>query len=98
MSFKVDNTVSDEELQNFKQALYIDGDEDNLMISDYIVTARQYVTDAVSQDTDLSEYQQFEFAVQMLAQFWYQNRGIDMNQTPYQVVSMIQQLRAKIDQ
>lgn len=97
MSFKVDNTVSDEELQNFKQALYIDGDEDNLMIRDYIVTARQYVTDAVSQDTDLSKYQQFEFAVQMLAQFWYQNRGIDMNQTPYQVVSMIQQLRAKID-
>lgn len=89
--------ASDMEVENFKKALYIDGSEDTQMIRDYIVTAKQYVTDAVSQGTDLSKYQQFEFAVQMLAQFWYQNRGIDMNQTPYQVVSMIQQLRAKID-
>lgn len=29
----------------------------------------------------------------LLTQFWYQNRDIDMQNTPYQVRSMIQQLR-----
>lgn len=84
---------SDQEVNNFKQALYIDGDEDNRLIADYISAAKEYVQNAVSTQTDVSEHQQFKFAVQMLAQFWYENRGIDMKQTPYQVLSMIQQLR-----
>ncbi|KLD60209.1 DNA-packaging protein, partial [Lactiplantibacillus plantarum] len=32
----------------------------------------------------------------LLTQFWYQNRVTDMTKTPYQVVSMIQQLRGLV--
>lgn len=85
--------ASDQEVTNFKQALYIDGNDDDALIADYISAAKDYVQNAVSTQTDVSQRQQFKFAVQMLAQFWYQNRGIDMKQTPYQVLSMIQQLR-----
>lgn len=86
-------SVSDQEVTNFKKALYIDGDADDTLIADYIGAAKEYVQNAVSTETDVSQRQQFKFAVQMLAQFWYENRGIDMKQTPYQVLSMIQQLR-----
>lgn len=85
--------VDQSEIDNFKKALYLDGNEENGLISDYLANAKQYVQNAVSVDADLTKYQQYTFAVQMLAQFWYQNRGIDMQKTPYQVVSMIQQLR-----
>lgn len=92
-----DTTVTDKEITNFKAALYIDGNDDDSMISNYIKTAKQYVQNAVSPTTDLTKYQQYDFAVQMLSQFWYQNRGIDMVKTPYQVLSMIQQLRGMVD-
>ncbi|WP_143443124.1 head-tail connector protein, partial [Lactiplantibacillus plantarum] len=41
-------------------------------------------------------YKQYDFAVSLLTQFWYQNRVTDMTKTPYQVVSMIQQLRGLV--
>lgn len=82
--------------ENLKRALYIDTDDDDDLIRSYIKAAMAYVQKAVDDDADLTKYQQYDFAVQMLAQFWYQNRGIDMKQTPYQVVSMIQQLRGLI--
>lgn len=82
-----------DEVENFKQALYIDGADEDELIENYIIHAKAYVQNAVDENADLTKYQQYEFAVQMLAQFWYQNRAIDMKQTPYQVVSMIQQLR-----
>ena len=93
MEIKVDES----EVNNFKQALYLDGNDEDELIKDYLANAKQYVQNAVSIDADLTKYQQYEFAVQMLAQFWYQNRGIDMQKTPYQVVSMIQQLRGLVD-
>lgn len=90
-------SVSDSELSNFKQALYIDGNDDDEMIKSYIEAAKEYVQNAVSTTADLTQYQQYKFAFFMLAEFWYQNRAIDMQQTPYQVVSMIQQLRGKVE-
>lgn len=90
------NEIGQFEIDNFKEALYIDGNDEDKLIRDYLTSAKQYVQNAVSVDADLTKYQQYDFAVQMLAQFWYQNRGIDMKQTPYQVVSMIQQLRGLI--
>lgn len=82
------------EVDNFKQALYLDGEEEDQLIKDYLKNAKAYVQNAVNPTADLTQYEQYTFAVQMLAQFWYQNRGIDMSNTPYQVLSMIQQLRA----
>lgn len=90
------NDVSKDDLNVFKQALYIDNDLDDQMIADYLKNAKEYVQNAVSPTADLSSYSQYKYAVQMLAQFWYQNRAVDMNKTPYQVVSMIQQLRGLV--
>ena len=93
MNVKIDQS----EIDNFKQALYLDGNDEDGLIRDYLTNAKQYVQNAVSADADLTKYQQYNFAVQMLAQFWYQNRGVDMQKTPYQVTSMIQQLRGLVD-
>ena len=84
------------EVDNFKQALYLAGEEEDQLIKDYLKNAKAYVQNAVSPTEDLTKYDQYTFAVQMLAQFWYQNRGIDMTNTPYQVLSMIQQLRGLV--
>lgn len=92
----MDVKIDQSEIDNFKQALYLDGNDEDGLIKDYLSNAKQYVQNAVSVDADLTKYYQYDFAVQMLAQFWYQNRGSDMQQTPYQVVSMIQQLRGLV--
>lgn len=86
-------TVAPSEIENFKRALYIDGDDEDSLIADYLANAKAYVQNAVDPNADLTKYHQYNWAIQMLAQFWYQNRAIDMKQTPYQVISMIQQLR-----
>lgn len=86
-----------DEINNMKKALRIDGNDDDTMLANYLQAAKAYVQHAVQSDTDLTKYRQYEFAVQMLAQFYYQNRGTDMVKTPYQVLSMIQQLRGQIN-
>lgn len=92
------DSVDTNEVDNFKQALVIDTDEDNKLIENYLMTAKDYINGAVGDDVEgFQQDQRYKFAVQMLAQFWYQNRGIDMQNTPYQVVSMIQQLRGEYD-
>lgn len=85
--------------QDIKNSLRIEVTDDDNMIQQYITTAENYVQNAVSSVVtidDLYKYQQFKFAVSLLTQFWYQNRDIDMQNTPYQVRSMIQQLRGII--
>ncbi|WP_353990033.1 head-tail connector protein [Pediococcus argentinicus] len=85
-------------VDDIKKSLRIDLTDDDSMIQMYIDTATQYVLDAVDSSTTtavLSKYEQFDFAVSLLTQFWYSNRNSDMKETPYQVVSMIQQLRGK---
>lgn len=83
-------------VDDVKQALCVEINDDDSIIQDYIMSAEAYIQDAVSPTADLSEYQQFDFAVAMLAQFWYLNRDVAMQKQPYQVTSMIQQLRSKI--
>lgn len=85
--------------QDIKNSLRIEVTDDDEMIQQYITTAENYVQNAISSAVaidDLYTYQQFKFAVSLLTQFWYQNRDIDMQNTPYQVRSMIQQLRGVI--
>lgn len=94
-----DSTTTRITPQDIKNSLRIEVTDDDEMIQQYITTAEHYVQNAVSSVVnvdDLYTYQQFQFAVSLLTQFWYQNRDIDMQNTPYQVRSMIQQLRGII--
>ena len=84
---------------SIKQSLRIDLSDDDTIIQTYIDTAVAYIQNAVDSTqtvAQLEAYPQFDFAVSLLVQFWYSNRDTDMKETPYQVVSMIQQLRGKI--
>lgn len=87
-----------EDLASFKAALVLDyvTDDDNQLIKDYITTAQSYVQNAVDPAADLTSYPQYRFAYLMLAESWYLNRDVDMEKTPYQVRSCIQQLRGFI--
>lgn len=94
-----DSTTTQITPQDIKNSLRIEVTDDDDMIQQYINTAENYVQNAISSAVnidDLYAYQQFKFAVSLLTQFWYQNRDIDMQNTPYQVRSMIQQLRGII--
>lgn len=82
-----------------KDALRIDGDEDDTLIEGYINAAKDYVANAITnsdeETTQLQGETKYKLAVILLVQFWYSNRTTDMKQTPYQVLSLIQQLRGK---
>lgn len=87
-------------VDSIKQSLRIDLSDDDTIIQTYIDTAVAYIQNAVDSThtvEQLETYPQFNFAVSLLVQFWYSNRDTDMKETPYQVVSMIQQLRGKIN-
>ena len=83
-------------VDDIKLSLRIDVTEDDPMIKSYLDAAKDYIQTAVSTNEDVSIYKQYDFAVSLLTQFWYQNRVTDMTKTPYQVVSMIQQLRGLV--
>ena len=92
-----DSTIKPEiSVDAIKDALRIDGDEDDALIQGYIDTAKEYVANAVIDgpaSEPLTSNRKYRLAVIILVQFWYSNRATDMKQTPYQVRSLIQQLR-----
>ena len=94
-----DSTIKPEiSVDAIKDALRIDGDEDDALIQGYIDTAKEYVANAVIDgpaSEPLISSSKYRLAVIILVQFWYSNRATDMKQTPYQVRSLIQQLRGK---
>ena len=85
-------------VDTIKDALRIDGNDDDELIQGYIDTAEEYVANAVidglASETLISS-SKYRLAVIILVQFWYSNRATDMKQTPYQVRSLIQQLRGE---
>lgn len=89
-------TVSVEQIQN---SLRLPSGTDADMIQNYITAAGDYVRNAVDSEAaaaSFAEYSQFDIAVAMLTEFWYQNRGeiaTASQEIPFTVVSMIQQLR-----
>lgn len=85
-------------VDDIKNSLRLDLTEDDSLIQSYLDSAKDYVHTAVSTRVSLTQYKQYDFAVSLLTQFWYQNRVVDMKQTPYQVVSMIQQLRGLVSE
>lgn len=85
-------------VDTIKDALRIDGNEDDVLIQSYIDTAKEYVANAVIDgpaSEPLTSNRKYRLAVIILVQFWYSNRATDIKQTPYQVRSLIQQLRGK---
>lgn len=84
------------QVSDVKKALCIDIDDDDEIIQTYIDNATEYIKTAVSETADLTKYKQFDYAVTLLTQFWYLNRDTDMKKQPFQVVSLIQQLKSKV--
>ena len=86
-------------VDTIKDALRIDGSDDDTLIQGYIDTAKDYVANAVMDDPasePLTSNRKYRLAVIILVQFWYSNRATDIKQTPYQVRSLIQQLRGEL--
>lgn len=87
-------------LETIKDALRIDGTQDDDLLQGYINAAEDYVVSAITDSDDVTVQlkgdTRYNLAVILLVQFWYSNRTTDMKQTPYQVLSLIQQLRGKL--
>lgn len=88
-------------VQDLKNSLRITHTLDDDLLQRYLDTATAYVTNAVNSNVDNEEYnkyKQFDFAVSLLAQYWYNNRNIEMKkQIPIEVLAMIQQLRGRLE-
>ena len=85
-------------VDTIKDALRIDGNDDDTLIEGYIDTAKEYVANAIIDgpaSEPLTSSRKYRLAVIILVQFWYSNRTSDMKKTPYQVRSLIQQLRGE---
>ena len=85
-------------VDTIKDALRIDGNDDDTLIEGYIDTAKEYVANAIIDgpaSEPLTSSRKYRLAVIILVQFWYSNRDTDIKQTPYQVRSLIQQLRGE---
>lgn len=92
------NNLPEISVDTIKDALRIDGNDDDTLIEGYIDTAKEYVANAVIDgpaSEPLTGSRKYRLAVIILVQFWYSNRATDIKQTPYQVRSLIQQLRGK---
>ena len=93
-----DSNLPEISVDTIKDALRIDGNDDDTLIEGYIDTAKEYVANAVIDGPvgePLISSRRYRLAVIILVQFWYSNRATDIKQTPYQVRSLIQQLRGK---
>lgn len=88
--------ITVKEMQN---SLRLDGDIDADLIQRYINTAENYVKNAVDSTVDLSVYRnidEFNSAVALLTEFYYQTRGEATNspsKRPFEVTAIIEQLK-----
>ena len=57
-------------VDDLKNSLRIEITDDDKMLETYIDTAKDYVTNAVNKNADLTAYRQFDFAVSLLAQLF----------------------------
>lgn len=82
-----------------RQSLNLESTEGDEWFALYIPAAQEFVKDAIDSSAsldDLESYPQFDIATALLIEFQYMTRGDPKNsqtEIPYQVVSMIQQLR-----
>lgn len=88
--------MKDITVEDIKKSLRIEVTDDDDLIQFYIDSAKEYVQGAIGTTDDLTEFNQYWFAISLLTQFWYQNRDNDIKETPYQIVATLQQLRGKV--
>lgn len=94
-------TVSTEQIANSLRLDNISA-ADTDMIQNYITAAGEYVRNAVDHtapESDFEQFSQYDIAVAMLTEFWFENRGeisTASQELPYTVTSMIQQLRGRV--
>lgn len=86
-------------LENIKLSLRIDHSFDDGLITALLDTAKGYVKDAIdSGDTDgiIEGYQQYDWAVSLLTQHWYEGRfETPKEHIPTTVQALLQQMRGK---
>jgi len=89
-------------LQDIKNSLRITHELDDTLLQNYIDTAQDYIVSAVDNNVsieDFNKYKQFDFAISLLAQYWYNTRNTDVDkQVPVEVTAMIQQLRGRLNE
>jgi len=87
-------------VEDIKNSLRIDHNEDNSMLENLIITADDYIFSAISASEEhyeaISEYKQYSWAVSLLVQHWYLNRQeATSHHMPNTVLSLVQQMRGK---
>ncbi|MEC0752119.1 head-tail connector protein [Bacillus haynesii] len=81
------------ELDEMKEYLRVDGDEENALISSLIDAAEKYMKNSGAKDTDNELY---NLAIKMLVTGWYEDRGSmsdGKNKLAYSLQSIILQLK-----
>ena len=86
-------------LESVKLSLRIDHNFDDELISALLETAKSYLKDAIdSNNTDgtIEGYKQYDWAVSLLTQHWYEGRfETPKEHIPTTVQALLQQMRGK---
>lgn len=85
-------------LESIKLSMRLDLNHDDEIITGLIDTAKEYITSAIdSTDVDvISTYKQFDWAVSLLVQHWYEYRlQAPKEHIPTTVQALLQQMRGK---
>ncbi|MGM0214281.1 head-tail connector protein [Enterococcus sp. AZ109] len=85
------------EVSDVKNSLRIDHNLDDTLIDLLIETAADYIIsaiDAKAERENIEKYQQFNWAVSLLTQHWYEKRDTaNSDRMPVTVQALIQQMR-----
>lgn len=85
------------DLASVKKSLRVSHSEDDDMLQGYIDISKAYIIasiDSTLTEDDFKDFKQFDFAVSLLTEWYYLNRGQSTTvQIPTGVTAMIQQLR-----
>ena len=86
-------------LESVKLSLRIDHNYDDEIISALLETAKSYLKDAIDSDAPVGTiegYEQYDWAVSLLTQHWYEGRfETPKEHIPTTVQSLLQQMRGK---
>ena len=84
-------------LEDLKNSLRIDHNFDDGLLQQLLDTACQYVISAIDshdEEKTIEKYKQFDWAVSLLTQHWYENRDTpNVDRMPITVQALIQQMR-----
>lgn len=84
-------------VEELKNSLRIDHAFDDELLKQLLETATQYVISAIDshdKEKTIEKYKQFDWAVSLLTQHWYENRDTpNVDRMPITVQALIQQMR-----